>query len=107
MSRLPVERRKQPRQTVGVLVDLIASEVLLNHPLENLSPTGLSLQTECLEQVGTRVELVLRLPRRSATLPVRGEVIWVSHDPPRDMGIRFVDLDPERTRTLERILGLK
>ena len=94
--------RRYPRYEINALVDYTGSEVLLSHKVQNISLGGLCLQTPTLEEVGTIVDLVVHFPDLAgAMLAAKGEVVWANHEPPMDMGIRWLDLTDE-TRSLLR-----
>lgn len=96
--------RKDPRFEVDAFADLTGTEILLNHKVCNISLGGICLQTQSVEEVGTVVELVINFPELESTIAVKGEVVWVNREPPKDMGIRYVNLSEERKRTLRKYL---
>ncbi len=98
--------RAFPRFEVEARVDYTGTEILLNHRIQNLSLGGLCIQTDALEDLGTTVDLVISFPELDASITARGEVVWVNPESPRDMGVRFLDLDNERKDTLRKYLGL-
>ena len=102
-SELP---REFPRFEVNAYVDYTGNEVLLYHRVQNISLGGICIQSNGVEDVGTLVELVINFPELGASISVRGEVVWVNHDPPMDMGIRFIDLDNERKDTLRKYVSM-
>ena len=102
-SELP---RAYPRFEVEARVDYTGTEILLNHRIQNLSLGGLCMETDALEELGTTVDLVISFPELDACITARGEVVWVNPEVPRDMGVRFLDLDVERKDTLRKYLGL-
>ena len=96
--------RRHPRYEVDAYADLTGTEILLNHKVCNISLGGICLQTQSVEEVGTVVDLVINFPELSTTIALRGEVVWVNREPPEDMGIRYVELDEERKRSLKKYL---
>ncbi len=68
----------------------------------DLSPAGLFVDTICLLDVGTPLELTLRLPGLTRPLHARGQVAWVQ--PFVGVGIRFTQLAPPDRRELLRYL---
>jgi uncharacterized protein (TIGR02266 family) len=98
--------RAFPRLELKAYVDYTGSEVLLYHKVRNISVGGICIQSEAVEDVGTTVDLVVNFPDLEATIGVKGEVVWANREPPRDMGIRFIDLDDDRKDTLRRYLSL-
>ena len=69
----------------------------------DLSDGGVLIQTETLLPVGTKLELIFKLPNSIKLIEVSGEVAWVNesqHDQDPDklipgMGVKFINLDPE------------
>ena len=102
-SELP---RAFPRFEVEARVDYTGTEILLNRQIQNLSLGGLCIHTDALENLGTMVDLVISFPELDTSITARGEVVWVNSEAPRDMGVRFVDLDVERKDTLRKYIGL-
>ncbi len=98
------ENREHPRYEVSAYVDYTGSELLLFHHVENISLGGICIQTDAVEELGTVVDLVINFPDLDATVAVQGEVAWLNREPPMDMGIRFMELDEERRKTLRRYL---
>jgi uncharacterized protein (TIGR02266 family) len=98
--------RAFPRLELKAYVDYTGSEVLLYHKVQNISLGGICIQSASVEEVGTMVDLVLNFPDLEATIGIKGEVVWVNHEAPMDMGIRFIDLDDDRRDTLRRYLSL-
>jgi uncharacterized protein (TIGR02266 family) len=99
------EQRKSPRYEVSAWVDLTGgSEVYLRHRIINISTGGLCIQCDLPEDIGTEVELMVHFPDLSASIPARGQVVWVNRSQPTDMGLRFVGLDDKRQETLKQYL---
>lgn len=102
-SELP---REYPRFEVNAYVDYTGNEVVLYHRIQNISLGGICIQSSGVEDVGTTVDLVINFPDLSASLSVKGEVVWVNREPPMDMGIRYVDLDGERREMLRKYISM-
>ena len=75
LSELP---REFPRFEVNAYVDYTGNEVLLYHRIQNISLGGVCIQSSGVEDVGTTVDLVINFPELSASLAVKGEVVWVN-----------------------------
>ena len=97
--------RAYPRYEVQAFVDTTGNEVLLYHRVQNISLGGICIQSSVIEDVGTVVDVVVHFPELSATLALKGEVVWSNREPPMDMGIRYVDLDPDKKETLKKYLA--
>jgi uncharacterized protein (TIGR02266 family) len=103
VSELP---REFPRYEVNAYVDLTGNEVLLYHRIQNISLGGVCIQSSGVEDVGTTVDLVINFPDLSASLSVKGQVVWVNRTDPMDMGIRYVELDNERREMLRKYISM-
>lgn len=99
-----IDKREFPRYEVVAYVDYTGSEVLLYHRIENISLGGICIQTATLEKVGAIVELVINFPDLGASFATQGEVVWSNHEPPMDMGIRFIQLDDNNKAILRRYI---
>jgi uncharacterized protein (TIGR02266 family) len=100
------DNRAHPRYEVDAKVDLTAPSGTSSDPIQNLSLGGICLQTTTVEEIGATVDVLLRFPELGQELAVRGEVVWVNREPPAEVGIRWVDLDPERREVLARYLDV-
>jgi uncharacterized protein (TIGR02266 family) len=98
--------REFPRYEVNAYVDFTGNEVLLFHRIQNISLGGVCIATSGVEEVGTLVDLVLNFPELDASIAIKGEVVWANHEPPMDMGIRYIDLDDERKDTLRKYINM-
>jgi len=96
--------REHPRFEVTALVDCTGRELLLNHRIVDISIGGIRILSDSVEEEGTVVDLVINFPDMDASVATQGVVVWSSTEPPCDMGIRYIDLDEERRRTLMRYL---
>jgi uncharacterized protein (TIGR02266 family) len=106
MSETAELPREYPRYEVNAYVDYTGNEVVLYHRIQNISLGGICIQSSGVEDVGTTVDLVINFPDLSASLSVKGEVVWVNREPPMDMGIRYVDLDSERKEMLRKYISM-
>jgi uncharacterized protein (TIGR02266 family) len=96
------DKREYPRFEVTAYVDYTGTEVLLYHRIENISLGGICIQTASIEDVGTIVDLLINFPDLDASIAVQGEVVWANREPPKDMGIRYLDLDEKKKETLRK-----
>jgi uncharacterized protein (TIGR02266 family) len=98
--------REFPRFEMNAYVDYTGTEVMLYHRIENISLGGVCIQSSGVEDIGTIVDLVINFPDLSASISLKGEVVWVNREPPMDMGIRYVDLDSDKRELLRKYIGL-
>ena len=103
VSELP---REFPRYEVNAYVDCTGNEVLLYHRIQNISLGGVCIQSSGVEDVGTTIDLVINFPDLSASLSIKGQVVWVNRTDPMDMGIRYVELDNERREMLRKYISM-
>lgn len=101
------DRREHPRYEVTAYVDYTGSEVLLFHRIENISLSGICIQSTHIEPLGTVVDLVINLPDLDASISIQGEVVWCNQEEPMDMGIRYLDLENEKRDLLRRFIEEK
>lgn len=101
------ENREFRRFEVTALVDCTGRELLLNHRVSNISLGGICILSESVEETGSIVDLVINFPEQDASLAVQGEVVWCNTESPRDMGIRYLEMDDDRRSTLRRFLDAR
>jgi uncharacterized protein (TIGR02266 family) len=99
------EERAYPRYEVDAYVDVTGTEVLLYHQIQNISLGGICIQTPTLESRGTMVDVVINFPDLGKVVRLHGEVVWANHEPPQDMGIRWVGMTEEQKALLREFLA--
>lgn len=100
-KRRAEERREHRRFPASIQVDYADGETFLFAYLENISEMGIFVRTHEAVPVGARLRLRFHVDEGDP-LVLRGEVAWIN--PYRaggeninpGMGVRFVDLTPER-----------
>jgi uncharacterized protein (TIGR02266 family) len=97
--------REYPRYEISAYVDFTGTEVLLYHRIQNISLGGICISSPSIEEVGTLVELVINFPELGTSLALRGEVVWANREDPKDMGIRYVDMDDAKRETLRQYIN--
>ncbi len=96
--------REYPRYEVNAYVDFAGTEVLLYHAIQNVSLGGICINVPAVENVGTRVNVVINFPDLGKEVSLTGIVVWANDHEPKDMGIRWIDLqDTDRLALLEYI----
>lgn len=98
--------RSHERYEVQAYVDVVGSEVLLYHTIQNISLGGICIQTASLAEVGSLVDVMINFPDLGAQMELRGQVVWANRHPPQDVGIRWVELDDERRELLKKYISL-
>ena len=101
------ERRSTTnRIQTDVLVDYRGTHVVLYHRVRNLSIGGICIESPTVEPLGKIVSLSLNFPDLHQTIEVTGEVVWANEESPRDMGIRFMELDESQVQTIRAYIKL-
>lgn len=98
-----LNNRENPRYEVNAYVEYGGTEVLL-YRIQNISLGGICIQTPSLSEVGSKVDLVINFPELAAQVEVQGEVVWINRTDPKDMGIRYIDMDDRRRDTLRKYI---
>ena len=100
-----IKRRRYPRYKVDALVNVVGREALSCHNIQNISLGGICIKVPVVDKIGTQVALVINLPDGD-TLTIEGVVAWVNHEPPMDMGIRYLNVDEPKLVKLKKLLAL-
>ena len=102
------DRREHRRYPASIAVDYADGDTFLFAYLRNISEMGIFIRTEDPLPIGT--SLRMRFPVEDGeTFALRGEVTWINpfradgENLNPGMGVRFVDLTPERR---ERVVAL-
>ncbi len=98
--------RAHPRFEVDAHVDVAAAEVLPGQTVLNLSLGGICIRTPSLQEVGTKVDVTVNFPDLGTSMALRGQVVWVSREPPAEVGLRWLDLDDDRRELLRKFIAL-
>jgi len=102
----PGGQRAFPRFEVRAYCDVgVKDPTARRLEVRNISMGGICIHTKDIQDVGTIVDLAVTFPDLDiGLLEVRGVVVWVNREPPSEIGIRFLDLDPQRAETLREYL---
>lgn len=98
-ARVSAESRLHPRFAVDARADLIGEEVVLSHPIADISLGGCRFAEPAWETAGTVVQIVLTFPTLGANLPLSGRVVRATD---YDMGLRFENLSDEQKWALRK-----
>jgi uncharacterized protein (TIGR02266 family) len=112
LSQTPEQesRRAHTRFSVELAVDLKSESNFYAGLAENLSAGGVFVATHNLQEVGSKVEITVRLPEQDKVVHAIGEVCWVrvfneESDTPPGMGLRFVELEAGAAQLIERFVA--
>jgi hypothetical protein len=98
-ASVSAESRLHPRFDVDARADLIGEEVVLSHPIADISLGGCRFGEPAWEVAGTVVQIVLTFPTLGANLPLTGRVVRATD---HDMGLRFENLSDEQKWALRK-----
>lgn len=99
------ERRRFPRVNMFGVVDYVGTEGVRCTGIKNISLGGVRLQISAAERPGTRVKLSLTVADDETPIHLLGQVVWARQAEPYEVGISFLDMDPERPpQRLQRCL---
>ncbi|HUU04085.1 MAG TPA: response regulator [Myxococcota bacterium] len=100
-----VDRRGTPRLPIDVEVTSQTAEVLLHHPMINISTGGIYFEIERNFLKGSIVDLHFLIPGGIGDIQASGEVAWcleIEHDLRWGVGIRFSEIEAPSLRKIER-----
>ena len=104
MTRTPSGRR-HPRIETDATLDYLGSDVLLDHKIEDLSASGLSLACSSREPVGSVVQVTVNFPDFQDSITVSARVVRHVETPRKAMGLEFVQLSTNERVALDRYLA--
>lgn len=85
--------RQYPRVRIKATVDVNAEELILFHPVENISLGGVCIQVPSLQEAGSKVEIVINLTEDEDEIEAKAEVVWTAESPEPRLGLRFIEMD--------------
>jgi uncharacterized protein (TIGR02266 family) len=107
----PKRQRQAERHDLEIAVDLDSDSNFYTGLTQNISTGGLFIATHQIKNVGDRVRLKFTLPGSPRTIDVETEVRWIREnsslhktDGASGMGVRFLNMSPEDTATIEGFL---
>jgi uncharacterized protein (TIGR02266 family) len=114
-ARAKEDGQKGPRIAerfdLEVKVDLESDHNFYTGLTQNISAGGLFIATHQLRRIGDRIKLVFSLPGIATPLSVETEVRWIREnsslhrvDGSTGMGVSFINLSLEASRTIEGFL---
>ena len=80
---------------------MIGEEIVLAHPLADISMGGCRFDAPAWESEGAEVQLVLGFPSISQSLPIEAKIVRASK---KDMGVRFHKLSDQEKWALRKHL---
>jgi hypothetical protein len=95
------ERRRFLRTAASVAVDLVAPESVVGLFTSTIGGGGLSIAMATPVQIGTLLELRLRIPNRTEVITAKAVVVWQRQTPAPSVGAEFVDLGQAEQDLLE------
>lgn len=105
---MKIEKRRDPRTIIKIKIDYETEGAYLYSYSKDLSEGGIFIQTNKPLKVGERIKLSFILPELLEKIETWGEVAWVNEAGTEGltegMGVRFVNLDPEKTKLIEDVI---
>lgn len=98
------KQRRHVRIETAATLDFLGSEILLDHEIENLSASGLSLCSTAREPVGSHVQLTINFPDFQESITVVARVVRHTDEPYKAMGLEFTEVSAEDRLILDRYL---
>ena len=98
------ERREYPRLDILGVVEYSGGAEVDCSGIKDISRGGIRLVLTGLEPPGSRVRLGITIGESDARVDMTGQIVWARQVEPYEVGIRFVDLDPEQAEQLDRWL---
>jgi len=98
-----IERRRQKRVPLDILLHCQSAQTLIEGKAENISSSGILVRTEKTLSQDEEIELFFTVPGSTQGIQARGRVAHVV--PGMFMGVEFVNLSPESTQQIEQYVA--
>jgi hypothetical protein len=98
-------QRRHSRIETDATLDYLGSDFLMDHKIEDLSASGLSLVCATREPVGAEVQLTINFPDFQDSITVTARVARHIDEPRKAMGLEFVKLSADDRLALDRYLA--
>src|SRR5262249_52737819 len=92
--------RRHARYEVEAYADVTGDEVLLYHPIRDISAGGMRIETGSREAVGTQLEVLVCFPDQEQEVALAGEVVWADTIASFEVGLRWRFTDDESRELL-------
>jgi Tfp pilus assembly protein PilZ len=96
--------RRYARYEVNAYADVTGSEVLLYHPIRDISAGGMRIETGSREEIGNRLEVLICFPEQEQEVSLAGEVVWADATPSCEVGLSWRFPDEESRQLLARCI---
>lgn len=106
------DRRQHERVALRLRVRFPSREVLQHDYSDDISRGGIFIQTQKSRNIGDRFLVTLVHPDTHEELELMSEVVRLTKLDPgvpgsvNGMGLRFINMDPAKTRAVEKFLGM-
>ncbi len=98
-----IEKRKQKRVPLDILLHCQSAQTLIEGKAENISVSGILVRTAKTFPEGEEIDIFFTVPGMTQGIQARGRVAHVV--PEAFMGVEFVNLSPESTRQIEQYIA--
>ena len=98
-----IDRRRQKRVPLDILLHCQSAETLIEGKAENISISGILVRTAKTLPQGEEIDLFFTVPGMTQGIQAQGRVAHVV--PGAFMGVEFVNLSPESTKQIEQYIA--
>ena len=98
-----IDRRRQKRVSLDILLHGQSAETLIEGKAENISISGILVRTAKTLPQGEEIDLFFTVPGMTQGIQAQGRVAHVV--PGAFMGLEFVNLSPESTQQIEQYIA--
>ena len=98
-----IDRRRQKRVSLDILLHCQSAETLIEGKAENISISGILVRTAKTLPQGEEIDLFFTVPGMTQGIQAQGRVAHVV--PGAFMGLEFVNLSPESTQQIEQYIA--
>lgn len=99
------KQRRHGRIETDATLDYLGADMLLDHKIENLSASGLSLCCSSREPIGSTVQVTINFPDFQDSITVTARVARHVDQPRKAMGLEFLEVTAEQRIVLDRYLA--
>ncbi len=98
-----IDRRRQKRVPLDILLHCQSAQTLIEGKAENISISGILVRTAKTLPQGEKIDLFFTVPGMTQGIQAQGQVAHVV--PGAFMGVEFVNLSPESTQQIEQYIA--
>ncbi|MCK5689093.1 PilZ domain-containing protein [Myxococcota bacterium] len=102
-------QRKSRRFPVAIEIRYATQDIFTTEFTEDLSKEGALIRLhpgESCPPIGTKLKIILKPPSHPRGIHLQAEVMWISRDIDRGVGVRFLADDPKTKKLLNEVITL-